>query len=224
MARQPEGSPVRAALVEQYGYDGEQTCAADGSCRLACPVAIDTGKLIKELRVRAHGARAERRALRLAERWATVERAGRAGLRAGGADGADRRRRGRAGADAAALRRLAGDELRARVEPRRCPARRRRRLPATAARGRGGRLPARLHQPHVRHLAARRATAAGCPQALVEVSARAGLPVWIPPDAPGHCCATPVELEGLSRGPRAHGARVSPTRCGAGPTAARCRS
>ena len=83
MARQPEGSPVQRALLEQYGYDGVDTCAADGSCRLACPVAIDTGKLIKDLRLRSHGKRAERRALRLAERWAAVERAARGGLRAG---------------------------------------------------------------------------------------------------------------------------------------------
>src|SRR4051794_32212311 len=83
MARQPEGSPVQEALVEQYRYDGEETCAADGSCRLACPVAIDTGKLIKDLRVRSHDAGAERRARRLAKRWATVERAARGGLRAG---------------------------------------------------------------------------------------------------------------------------------------------
>src|SRR5213595_723014 len=85
MARQPDGSAVREALAEQYTYDGEETCAADGSCRIACPVAIDTGKLIKELRIRSHGPRAERRALRLAERWAAVERLGRFGLRAGGA-------------------------------------------------------------------------------------------------------------------------------------------
>ena len=50
MARQPEGSPVLTALREQYEYDGVETCAADGSCALACPIGIDTGKLIKEMR------------------------------------------------------------------------------------------------------------------------------------------------------------------------------
>jgi D-lactate dehydrogenase len=38
------------------------------------------------------------------------------------------------------------------------------------------------------------------PRALVEVSARAGLPVWIPPDAAGHCCATPWSSKGYRRG------------------------
>ena len=54
MARQPAGSPVLEALLAQYGYDGIDTCAADGSCAAACPVAIDTGKLVKELRAAGH--------------------------------------------------------------------------------------------------------------------------------------------------------------------------
>src|SRR6185437_5400734 len=38
------------------------------------------------------------------------------------------------------------------------------------------------------------------PQALVALSARAGLPLWIPPDAAGHCCATPWSSKGYRRG------------------------
>src|SRR3954471_8732598 len=83
MARQPEGSPVRAALADQFVYDGDETCAADGSCRLVCPVAIDTGKLVKELRAQRHPVKAERRMARAAKEWARVERAARAGLRVG---------------------------------------------------------------------------------------------------------------------------------------------
>src|SRR5437763_17151774 len=40
MARQTPGSPVLEALREQYGYEAVDTCAADGSCMHACPVAI----------------------------------------------------------------------------------------------------------------------------------------------------------------------------------------
>ena len=43
MARQPAGSPVLRALQEQYVYDGIETCAADGTCMLHCPVGIGTG-------------------------------------------------------------------------------------------------------------------------------------------------------------------------------------
>ncbi len=39
-----------AALLDDYNYQGQETCATDGLCALACPVDIDTGKLIKELR------------------------------------------------------------------------------------------------------------------------------------------------------------------------------
>ncbi len=42
----------RAALQDRYGYAGNRTCATDGLCALACPVGIDTGKLIKDLRFR----------------------------------------------------------------------------------------------------------------------------------------------------------------------------
>ncbi|MBK8946309.1 MAG: FAD-binding oxidoreductase [Ignavibacteriae bacterium] len=38
------------SLENSYKYYGEQTCATDGLCELSCPVNIDTGKLIKEIR------------------------------------------------------------------------------------------------------------------------------------------------------------------------------
>ncbi len=41
----------RAARLERdYGYLGDDTCAADGMCATACPVGIDTGKLTKARR------------------------------------------------------------------------------------------------------------------------------------------------------------------------------
>ena len=197
MARQPEGSPVREALVEQYGYDGEQTCAADGSCRLACPVAIDTGKLIKDLRIRAHGARAERWALRMAEHWAPTERLARKGLRAGSATA-------RVAGDAPvraitrALRKAAGED----VVPEwtsALPGAAPNRLPATTRTGATAvYLPAcinRIFGPSRRDGDTR-----WLPEALVEVSARAGRPVWVPSDAPGHCCATPWSSKGFRDG------------------------
>src|SRR3954447_11200508 len=83
MARQATGSPLYEALLADYEYDAIETCAADGTCRLACPVGIDTGKLVKEFRSRQTTPRGEKTALALAKRWATVEAAARAGLRAG---------------------------------------------------------------------------------------------------------------------------------------------
>src|SRR3954452_15151437 len=84
MARQPEGSPVQRALLAEYDYDAIETCATDGSCQLACPLGIDTGRMVKELRKAQHGERAERAALAAAKRWGAVEKASRAALRVGG--------------------------------------------------------------------------------------------------------------------------------------------
>jgi D-lactate dehydrogenase len=38
------------------------------------------------------------------------------------------------------------------------------------------------------------------PEALVKVSARAGMPVWIPEDVGGHCCAVPWTSKGYADG------------------------
>jgi D-lactate dehydrogenase len=206
MARQPEGSAVREALVEQYGYDGDQTCAADGSCRIACPVAIDTGKLIKELRIRSHGPRAERRAVRLAERWAAVERLGRLGLRAGSAAESLAGERA-VRAVTRALRRGLGDELVPQWNAA-LPAAAPGRLPATSRTGAAGvYLPACVNR--MMGTSRRDGASRWLPEALVEVSSRAGRPLWIPPDAPGHCCATPWSSKGFRDGHAAMAARLA---------------
>ncbi len=42
--------PLRRELERDYGYDGVDTCAVDGLCAMACPVAINTGDLVRRLR------------------------------------------------------------------------------------------------------------------------------------------------------------------------------
>jgi len=46
----------------------------------------------------------------------------------------------------------------------------------------------------------RRADGLTVPAALIAVSARAGVPLWIPPDVAGHCCATPWSSKGYADG------------------------
>jgi D-lactate dehydrogenase len=190
MARQPEGSPLRAALAEQFAYDGDETCAADGSCRLVCPVAIDTGKLIKELRAHEHPPREERRMARAARRWATVERAVRAGLRAGAVLG-DAPMRGLT----ALGRRALGPELVpawSKALPGPAPSR----LPETSRTGAAAvYLPSCLNRMMGPPEGAR-----WLPEAMVDVSARAGMPVWIPGDVAGHCCSMPWSSKGFRDG------------------------
>jgi D-lactate dehydrogenase len=163
IARQPSGSPVQEALLEELGYEALDTCAADGSCQLACPVGIDTGALVKELRSERHTGRAEGLALATAKRWSAVESASRAGLRVGA--GAARRTRKGAALPGAAKG-----------------------LPATTREG-----AAAVYVPSCTN----RIFGGGPVEALVAVSARAGLPVWIPGDVAGSCCGLPWSSKGF---------------------------
>lgn len=72
-----------ALLLDQYSYDGKDTCAVDGLCATACPVDINTGDLVKRLRRENHSARANRMALWVAKHFKTVEWLTRLGLNAG---------------------------------------------------------------------------------------------------------------------------------------------
>ncbi len=69
-----------AQLWGDYDYFGDQTCATDGLCALACPVEIDTGKMIKELRRQKAGTFARRLAGALASRMTQVTSSIRLGL------------------------------------------------------------------------------------------------------------------------------------------------
>jgi D-lactate dehydrogenase len=188
MARQGAGSPVLRALLEEYEYDALETCAADGTCMLACPLGIDTGLLVKELRARERKPRDERVALALARRWAAVERAARAALRVPDPP-----------------LRAATRLLRAAISheivpawppgmPRPAPP-----LPATSRDGAAAvYLPACVNRILGQEHGAERDLS--LPEAMVAVSERAGHPVWIPPDAAGHCCGTPWSSKGYRAG------------------------
>jgi D-lactate dehydrogenase len=164
MARQPEGSPVQRALEEEFDYEALDTCATDGSCQLACPVGIDTGALVKELRHAEHSERAEKIALAQARRWGLIEGASRFALRVGGPL-ARRTKRGHG-------------------------------LPGAAS----SKLPTTLHSgaAAVYVPSCTNRIFAGSPlEAMVAVSARAGLPVWIPDDVAGSCCGLPWSSKGF---------------------------
>ena len=65
--------PARLAELKQvFSYQGEQTCATDGLCATSCPVNIDTGKLIKDLRALEHSALADTVATILAKHMGVV--------------------------------------------------------------------------------------------------------------------------------------------------------
>jgi D-lactate dehydrogenase len=184
MARQPASSPVQKALLEEFAYEALDSCAADGSCQLACPVGIDTGKLVKELRAERHTERSERAALAAAKRWHTVERASRAWLKLGGG---------------LARRTKRGKGLPGPASPQ---------LPATDRQGAAAVYLPSCTNRILGHTADGPKTGAGVGfsarrrpksvvEAMVEVSGRAGLPVWVPVDVAGSCCGLPFGSKGF---------------------------
>jgi D-lactate dehydrogenase len=179
MARQPAGSPVQLALLEEYEYDALETCAADGSCQIACPLGIDTGKMVKELRTAQHGERAEKAALAAAKRWGAVEKASRVALRVGGPL-VRRTKRGKGLPGAAAW---GGED-----DPFRTKAGRVRKGSSSPPDG-----TAAVYFPSCTN----RIFGGNPVEALVEVSARAEMAVRIPDGVDGSCCGLPWSSKGF---------------------------
>ena len=193
MARQGGDTPVRQALIEQFGYDSIQTCAVDGSCLLACPVGIDTGALVKQFRAAENRPAAEKMALRAARRWDRVEKLARSGLGLGNAIGTvtgDGPMRGVTRAARSFISRDLVPEWGEKMPPAAAE------LPATSSHGAAAvYLPACINRMFGRSKADRGELS--LPEALVAVSARAGRPVWIPDDVAGTCCSVPFSSKGF---------------------------
>jgi D-lactate dehydrogenase len=68
------------ALEADFTYEGVATCAGDSMCQAACPVKIDTGALVKELKAAAHPEWAHGVAAAAASRFSLVAEGARAGL------------------------------------------------------------------------------------------------------------------------------------------------
>lgn len=71
LARTGHEPHIAASLAKAYQYSGNETCATDGLCATACPVKIDTGKLIKNLRAEEIGS-GQKRAVWIADRMKGV--------------------------------------------------------------------------------------------------------------------------------------------------------
>lgn len=192
MMRQSDGSPVEAGLLAAYGYDAVDTCAGDSTCKLACPVGIDTGALMRGFRHQRHTPREEAAAALAARNFRAVEASARLAVAAADRIG-DRLLE--------SVTSLARKVVRPDRVPEWLPE-----IPGAAAR----RLP-RTHRPAavaVYYPACVNRIFGGpeglrgpsLPEAVVALSARAGKPVWIPDDVAGTCCATIWHSKGYERG------------------------
>ncbi len=193
MARQGANSPVREAVVRDYPYDAVETCAGDGSCGVVCPVGINTGVLMKHFRHLEHSPTEERVALGLAERWGEVERGARRAVQVGGLFGPTLMN---------GLTRLARTVLNKDLVPEWLsvmPNAAKAQLPSTdRASARAVYFPACVNR--IFGQAAGSAGGPSLPEALVAVSQRAGVPLWIPDDVVGNCCGTVWHSKGYHDG------------------------
>lgn len=204
MMRQQPGSRVLDGLLDAYGYDAVDTCAGDSTCKLACPVGIDTGAMMKDFRHRRHSAREERAAALAAERFGAVEAAAR--LAVAGADRLpDRLGDGLLGAVTGAARKAVRPDLVPRWLPQ-IPGAAARRLPTTRRPG----ASAVYYPSCVNRIFGNPGSRPGpsLPEAMVAVSERAGKPVWIPRDVTGTCCATIWHSKGYEAGNRVMANRI----------------
>jgi D-lactate dehydrogenase len=196
MSRQSPGSPMLAQLQEEYQYDGIETCAGDGTCAIPCPIGINTGALIRELRASQTTPTADNVALRLARNWSAVEQVSRVSLSATHGFSAL--------FGVKPLTALTGI-ARAVVSPDLIPS-----VPGPMPRA--GRAP----RPTSRNGAAAvyfpacinrmfgrdpdGPASPSLPETFVTLSERAGKPLWIPPDVAGLCCSTPWKSKGYPKG------------------------
>jgi D-lactate dehydrogenase len=205
MVRQQQGGADRAllaALEADFPYMALDTCAVDGLCATACPVAIDTGQLTKRFRRLRHPAWAQSLAKWLAGNFALLEPVARFGLRAGhlvqslfGAGtmmGITRAMR-------AILRRPFPQW--SREMPR---AARGRRPITQRASVQAIYFPSCISRV-MGHLPGE-PDAMSLMEAFVTVAQRAGVPVWIPADVEGTCCGVPFSSKGYEDG---HGIAVN---------------
>jgi D-lactate dehydrogenase len=72
---------TRASLLRDFEHEGIATCVGDSMCQTSCPVHIDTGALMKELKAAARPAWARRAAVLAARRPGALLALARAGLR-----------------------------------------------------------------------------------------------------------------------------------------------
>ncbi len=204
MMRQQPGSRVLDGLLGSYGYDAVDTCAGDSTCKLACPVGIDTGALMRDFRHRRHSAREERAAALAAERFGAVESAARLAVAA--ADRLpDRIGDGLLAAVTGAARKAVSRDLVPRWLPQ-IPGAAARRPPVTRRTG-----AAAVYYPAcVNRIFGGPGARSGpsLPEAVVAVSERAGKPVWIPGDVTGTCCATIWHSKGYEAGNRVMANRI----------------
>nr|WP_086938561.1 FAD-binding and (Fe-S)-binding domain-containing protein [Thaumasiovibrio occultus] len=179
------------ALEKQFRYAGVDTCAATGLCADRCPVGIDTGALMKQLR-QNHSERGELIATWTAEHFSTVTRSAKVGL--GAADLIHRMVGSRLMSGAGKVGHLAGLPLWTSAMP-------------TPSQSMSAPKITQLHAPKVvyfpscasRNMGRARGSdeAVDLSQLTMSLLERAGFSVIIPDELSDKCCGMPFDSKGF---------------------------
>ena len=198
-----DAATLIAVLEEDYAYAGNDTCAVDGLCAVACPVGINTGELTKTLRSRQVSPTAQRIAVWVVRWFGVVEALLRLGVRLGHL--ADRLTQKEWRRWLLLIERLSGRRL-----PKwndsipRVP----RTLPVTRTDGRDGKRQTSVEALRFVYFPSCINRNLGKPDAetlpsiaevMLTVAGRAGIDLFIPADVRGACCGMPFSSKGYRR-------------------------
>ena len=67
-----QSKQVRKQLTKELHYQADQTCATDGMCQVNCPVNINTGSFVKQIRAKNQNAFTQAAGLALQKNWGLV--------------------------------------------------------------------------------------------------------------------------------------------------------
>ncbi|UNX55406.1 FAD-binding oxidoreductase [Georgenia sp. TF02-10] len=196
----------RAALEDAYPYQAVHTCAADSLCRVACPVSIDTGKVMKSFRAEARPAPVQAVGRALAAGWGPTTAVLRQAVNVASHVPAPALR-----ATTGAVRRLAGETLRDWIpEVGDLPGGGASRSGAAKAAPRpAGPADAVFFPACIGSLFAAEGEGQGATQAFLRLCERAGVRVAVPDGIDGLCCTTVWESKGLKDGAEAMARRTA---------------
>lgn len=197
MRTMASASPADRRLIDvDFGRDAVDLCAADSLCVTACPVGIDTGKVMKTLRAERNGPVVQEAGAWTARHWGVIGSAARVGLAV-----AEPLPKGALGMLTSAARALLSDDLVPQVGPD---------LPGAGLRRRGGTRGAGKAQAVFfpscvgAMFAPERGEGmtSGADEAFVALCERAGVPLVIPEAINELCCGTVWQSKGLVKGYR----------------------
>ena len=186
-------------LRNQQGYDVVDTCAVDGMCQTSCPVNINTGNLVRELRSEQASTVEKKMWEGMAHSWNLVAD-GAAGL---GMTVAKKLPNQVVRSGLGVARKIIGTDV----------------VPQLSAELPGGgprRRPVIQHQPDAIFMpacigsmfASTHPTEKGVGPALMKLAARAGVRLSVPEGISGLCCGTPWKSKGMDDGQHAMGQRL----------------